>query len=189
MKLLGLCLSLSLVTVLTAIAELDLSPQPDLFELDGIKIPQLIFDNGRLPKVSYQPPQDWKYSGQKDQLVIQPDKLSQASARMVKLPENEVITLDQAGREQLKREALLSLPNGSEDAEVRSEQVDPMQINGLHTYLIELKYVFFGEKFACYSLTVNRKPRALNFRLTCRERDYKELRKAFEKSLYTWQNL
>jgi hypothetical protein len=139
--------------------------------------------------VSYQPPRDWKCTGQKNQLNVQPDKLSQASARVIKLPESEVITLDEGGKAELKRKALQSLPDGSQDAEVKSEQVDPMQIDRLHTYLIELKYVFFGEKFACYSLTVDRKPHALNFRLTCREKDYDQLRRAFEASLYTWQNL
>src|SRR5262245_2267487 len=92
-KLFGLIFACSLCTALTAMAELDLSPQPDSFDLDGIKIPQLTFNNGRQAKVSYQPPLDWKCTGHKDQLVIQPENLSQASARVMKLPENEVITL------------------------------------------------------------------------------------------------
>jgi hypothetical protein len=175
--------------VMTAMAELDLSPQPEEFELDGIKIPQLAFQNGNLAKVSYQPPRDWKYSGSKDQLLLQPEQVSQASAKITKLPEAEVINFDNPGKEELRQEALRSLPDGYQHPEVSSEQVDAFQINGLHTYLVELKYTFFGEKFACYSMTVNRKPHSLNFRLICRERDYPDLRKAFEKSLYTWQNL
>lgn len=189
MKRFGLAITFGAFQIMTASAELDLSPQPDSFDLDGIKIPQVTFENGRMPKVSYQPPRDWKCTGQKDQLIIQPTKLSQASAKVVKLPEGEVITLDEGGKEQLKQKALLSLPDGSQDAEINLEQLDAMRIDGWHTYLIELKYVFFGEKFACYSLTVSRKPQALNFRLTCREKDYGELRRAFEASLYTWQNL
>ena len=189
MRRFGVLVILGAFQIMTAMAQLDLSPQPDSFDLDGIQISQLIFANGRMPKVSYQPPRDWKCTGQKDQLDIQPAKLSQASARAILLPEGEVITLDESGKEQLKRKALLSLPDGNQDVEVTSEEVDPMRINGLHTYLIELKYVFFGEKFACYSLTVDRRPQALNFRLTCREKDYAELRRAFEASLYTWQNL
>lgn len=189
MKLARAFLVFGFFPAMTTMAELDLSPQPEEFDLDGIKILQVAFGNGHLPKVSYQPPRDWKYTGNRDQLVVQPEKLSQASAKVTKLPESEEIRLDNAGREELRQKILLSLPEGSQNPEVTSEQVDTLQIDGLHTYLVEIKYAFFGEKFACYSLTVNRKPQALNFRLTCREKDYTDLRKAFEKSLYTWQNL
>ena len=188
MKSLGIALICGFCLVMTAKAELDLSPQPETFDLDGIKIPQLTFANGHEPKASYQPPRDWKCTGTKDQLILQPENLSQASAKVTRLPEGEVIAFDDAGKGQLRQKALFSLPPGSQDPEVSSEQLDPLQIDGLHTYLIEVRYTFFGEKFACYSMTVDRKPHALNFRLICREKDYATLRKAFEKSLYTWQN-
>src|SRR5215813_1387539 len=151
MRALAVTVILGAFQIVTARAQLDLSPQPDSFDLDGIQVSQLTFANGRMSKVSYQPPRDWKCTGQKDQLTIQPAKLSQASARVIKLPEGEIITFDEGGKEQLKRKALLSLPDGNQDVEVTLEQVDPMRIDGLHTYLIELKYVFFGEKFAGYS--------------------------------------
>ena len=189
MKLAWIALITGMVPLASALAELDLSPQPESFDLDGIQISQLAFSNGRQPKVSYQPPRDWKCTGGRDQLVLQPIALAQATAKIIKLPLSETIALNEAGREELKRKALLSLPEGSQDAEVISEQLDPVQIDGLHTYRVELKYVFFGEKFACYSLTVDRKKQALNFRLCCREKDYEDLRNAFEKSLCTWQNL
>jgi hypothetical protein len=188
-KLLHAIIILGVVPVMTASAGLDLSPQPEEFDLDGIKLSQVAFANGGSPKVSYQPPREWKCTGNKNQLVVQPEKLSQASAKVTKLPEGEEVRLDNAGREELKRKVLDSLPEGSQAAEVTSEQVDALQINGLHTYLVEIKYSFFGEKFACYSLTVDRKSEPLNFRLTCRQRDYENLRKAFQQSLYTWQNL
>jgi len=178
-----------LFPVVTAMADLDLSPTPEEFDLDGIKISQFTFQNGHLPKVSYQPPRDWKCTGSKDQLLVQPEKLSQVSAKVTKLPEGEAITLDGSGREELGRKLVQSLPEGSQHAGVSTEEADPFQIDGLHTYLIEAKYTYFGEKFSCYSLTLNRKPETLNFRLTCREKDYDDLRKAFEKSLFTWQNL
>lgn len=189
MKLLRALLISPFFPAMAAMAELDLSPQPEVFDLDGTKISQLAFGNGQLSKVSYQPPRDWKCTGSRDQLLVQPEQLSQANAKVTKLPEGEAINLDDAGREELKQKALRSLPQGSQNPEISAEQVDALQIDGLHTYLIELKYTFFGEKFACYSMTVDRKPNALNFRLTCREKDYDVLRKAFQKSLCTWQNL
>jgi len=180
---------LCLVPGWSALAELNLSPQLESFDLEGFKTSQLAFDNGRSQKATYQPPRDWKCTGGSDYLALQPGKLSQTAARVTKLAASESVALDDGGREQLKQKALLSLPEGSQKIEVKSEQIDPLQIDGMHTYLIELKYVYFGETFRCYSLTLDRKPEALNFRLSCREKDYEELRKAFQTSLCTWQNL
>src|SRR5690242_12011199 len=132
MKLVRALLIVGLLPVATAMAELDLSAQPEEFDLDGIKLSQLVFQNGNLPKASYQPPRDWKYTGSKDQLVVQPEKLSQAIAKVTKLSKGEDIKLDGAGKEELKRKVLRSLPEGSQDPEVSSEQVDAFQIDGLH---------------------------------------------------------
>jgi len=64
-----------------------------------------------------------------------------------------------------------------------------LQIERNQTYLVELIFTFFGERFACYSLILNRQPEAISFRLTCRQKDYSQLRQVFQKSLFTWENL
>jgi hypothetical protein len=170
-------------------AELDFSPESVSVELDGIKMSQLTFRTGASSKASYQAPRDWKCSGGKDHLDLQPPDLSQVNAKITKLSASEAISFDAAGREELKKKAITSLPEGSQDVKLLSEELDPLQIDGNHTYLVELSYVFFGEKFACYSLILDRKPEAVSFRLSCREKDYPGLRQAFQRSLYTWQNL
>ena len=77
---------------------------------------------------------------------MQPEQLSQASAKVTKLPESEAINLDDAGKEELKQKALRSLPQGSQNPEISAEQVDALQIDGLHTYLVGAQvYVFRRE--------------------------------------------
>ena len=98
-------------------------------------------------------------------------------------------TRNEEGLKRLRDEAISSLPQGSEHVAITNVELNPLQIEHKQTYLIELTFTFFGEKFACYSLTLDRRPEAISFRLTCRQKDYSELRQVFHKSLFTWQNL
>ena len=170
-------------------AELDLSPQLEPYELDGIKMSQLAFNTGTSDKATYQPPRDWKCSGGKDQLDLQPATLAQVTAKVTKLPPAPAITFDAEGRRHLTERIIGSLPPGSEQVKVESEELNPLQISGKQTYLIELSYTFYGERFASYTLILDRKPEPLCFRLSCQESQYQSLRQAFQKSLYSWQNL
>ncbi|HEY2713506.1 MAG TPA: hypothetical protein VGI60_13405 [Chthoniobacterales bacterium] len=150
---------------------------------------QLTFANGTSNKAIYQPPQGWKYSGGRDSLELQPPNVAQARAVIAKLPPATHLSFDEEGRKQLRERAIASLPEGNQQAKITSDELNPLQIAGKQTYLIEITYTFFGQKFACYSLVLDRKPEAMSFRLTSLEADYKPLRDAFQRSLYTWQNL
>jgi hypothetical protein len=174
---------------LSARAELNLSPEPVSFELDGVTLNRLAFENGTNDKATYQPPADWKYSGGKNQLDLQPPNLTQASIKVVKLPADFAISFDTEGRTGLEERTIGGLPEGSGQIRIEAEEVSPLKIDGKETYLVELSYVCYGEKFACYSLFLDRKPEPINFRLSCREKDYANLREMFQRSLFTWENL
>jgi hypothetical protein len=171
------------------LASLDLSPQLDTFELDGVTMSQLAFDTGAKVKATYQPPQAWKYSGGGDVLELQPIGLGQVNAKISKLPPAASFSFDTEGCRRLTQKVLASLPEGSEQIKVISEELNPLQIDGKQTYLVELTYVYYGERFACYSLFLDRAPEMLLFRLSCRESNYEMLRGQFHRSLYSWQNL
>jgi len=177
------------ITSASADSSLNLSPQVESYELEGIKMWQLTFANGTSKKASYQPPQGWKYSGGRDSLDLQPPNIAQATAVIAKLPSTTQFSFDEEGRKQLREKAIASLPQGSQQAKITSDEMNPVQIDGCQTYLVEMSYIFFGQKFACYSLTLDRKPEAVSFRFNSREADYQHLRDAFQRSLFTWQNL
>lgn len=174
---------------LPARAELSLSPELVSFELDGVTLQRLAFENGTNDRATYQPPADWKYSGGKNQLDLQPPNLSQSSVKIVKLPAESAVSFDTDGRTELQERTIGSLPEGSGQIKIEAEQVSPLKIDGKETYLVEISYVCYGEKFACYSLFLDRKPEAINFRLNYREKDYANLRDTFQRSLFTWENL
>jgi hypothetical protein len=170
-------------------AGLDLSPQTVPYEIDGVTMSQLAFENGKNEKASYQPPRDWKYSGGTDHLDLQPPHVAQANIRVTKWPATKQISLDEEGRQQLIDLAIASLPEKSQNVKIESQEMNPLKIDGKQTFLVEVSYTSFGEKFCCYSLFLDRKPEPLCFRLSCREAQYQQLRQLFQRSLYTWQNL
>ena len=170
-------------------AGLDLSPQADTYELDGMEMAQLAFQNSGNEKATYQLPRDWRYSGDRDHLDLQPPNVSQANVRISKLTPGAVALGAADTQTRLLEQAIASVPEGSREVKIESQGLNPLLINGKQTFLIELSYVAFGEKFASYQLYLDRTPEPICFKLSCRERDYPELRQLFQRSLYTWQHL
>jgi len=179
----------SLVLSPAATAGLNLSPRSESFELDGVKISQLSFQSEADSRATYQPPLGWKFSGTRDVLELTPENISQAQAKIAKVPAGSAVRFDEEGLKELRDETINSLPEGSQQVAITNLELNPLQIEQNQTYLVELTFTFFGEKFACYSLTLGRQPEAISFRLTCRQKDYSELRRVFQQSLFTWQNL
>jgi hypothetical protein len=181
--------SLAAFFPIAAMAELDLSPRADSYELEGVSMPQLSFYTGTNKDATYQPPSNWSYSGGQDHLDLEPEGFSQAKARISKWPSEPALAFDSEGIAQLRQKILALLPEGSVQVEVWSEEINPLQIDSKQTYLLEVSYTCYGEKYACYCLILDRKPKPICFRLNCRESDYEVLRPAFHRSLFTWQNL
>ena len=186
-----LVISAAFVLAQIAIAQagLDLSPHSEPFKMEGITMSQLVFATGTNDKAIYQPPPEWKYSGDNDSLDLTPEKITQAKATVTKWPSSPPLSFDEAGRKQLTEKFVGTLPEGSQDVKVQSEAMNPLQIDGKQTYLVEITYTNYGAHFACYTLVMNRPPEPLCFRLTCREGDYDKLKEAFQRSLFSWQNL
>ena len=184
----GSCASLLWLGTMAVRADLDLSPQVETYELEQVKMSQLVFRNDGQAKPTYQPPLNWKYSGGADHLELQPGGLAQAKASITKWPATP-LTFDPEGLKRLTEQVVGLLPKGSEQVKVLSEEMNPLQIDGKQTYLVELSYIYYGEHFASYALLLDRGPEPLCFRLTCRETNYAALREAFHRSLFTWQNL
>jgi len=170
-------------------ADLNLSPHEESFELDGIKLTHLVFDNGTTTKATYQLPPSWSCSGSNDQLTIQPADKAQADIAITKIDSPNAISFEEANRERLKQRAVASLPGDVSQIQVESEEANPLQISGRDTYLVQLSYTRFGERFKRYFLVVNLTSGQLLCQLTSRERDYDNVVKAFQQSLYSWQHL
>jgi hypothetical protein len=180
---------LLVISATTALGDLSLSPQKEEFLLDGVKMWHLAFETGLNQKATYQPPRGWLYSGSTNQLTLQPPGKNQTQVAITKTSLKEAVPLDEKSRKKLSAEALASLPQGSEQQKIQSEEANPLRISGNDTYLVQITYTFYGEKFSRYCLFLNHKSYQVRFQLTCRESDYKELSQDFQRSLYTWQNI
>jgi len=170
-------------------AELNLTPHREEVNQDGVKMWQLSFETGTNRKAFYNPPTGWLYAGRTNYLELRPDGKAQSRAIVVQEMLKEPISFDNDGRKRLVEEALRALPQGSENARVVTEALSPLQISGKDTYLIELSYTYYGEKFSRYCLLLNLGEKRMRFEFTGREDEYKEFSLAFQKSLFSWRNL
>jgi hypothetical protein len=73
--------------------------------------------------------------------------------------------------------------NPSGNVRVRSEELD-LCAKTVSIPIAGAELRVFRRKIRLLSLILDRKPETLRFRLSCRESDYKELREAFQRSLY-----
>ena len=76
-------------------AELDLTPKPSQYEVDGVTFKQLAFSDGS-KTVTYTPPRGWDYSGSATQLILQPPNKGQAEGKITKVTLSQPASFDEA---------------------------------------------------------------------------------------------
>jgi hypothetical protein len=188
----GRCsLIIALVAFLVPVAahaDLDLSPQLSQYDVDGVKFPRLVFLDGT-KKVTYSPPRGWNYSGSTTKLSLQPPNTAQAEATVTKVALRQASPLSDEAMKALAAEALGSVPSGSTDVTLTSQEKNPLMIGGKETFLVTLTYTLYGVSYARSYLFLNRTTDQIRFQLVSRAAEFKALQKAFHDSLFTWQNL
>ena len=139
--------------------------------------------------VTYAPPRGWDYSGSPAQLILHPPSKSQAEAKITKVALLQPATFDEETIKKLVQEVMASVPNGSTEIQLVSQEKNPLMIERKETFLVVLSYNFYGGAYSRSILFLNRGNEQIRFQLTCRQADFKELQKAFLGSQYSWQNL
>lgn len=182
-------LCIGLLFVVSARADLQFTPRTAEYNLDGIKFEQLVFSDGRGRDITYSPPRGWDYTASATQLTLRPPNKLHADAAIFKVPLSEPASFDDATAKKLISEALSSVPSGSTDVQLASQEKNPVMIDGKGTFLITLTYVFSGENCSRSVLFLNRAHDQVRFQLTCRQVDFDELQRAFLGSQFSWQNL
>ena len=186
----GRSVVIALVISLVAIAraQLQLSPQLSEYQLDGAKLQQLAFADGE-KKVTYQPPRGWAYSGGPSQLTLRPPGKTQAEATITKLPLSGEDRFDDESLKKLVMEASATLPQGSQNVIVLSQEKNPVKIGRKETFLVILSYNLFGQAYKRSVLFLNRGKEQIRFQLVCHDSDFQELQRDFLASQFSWQNL
>ena len=173
----------------TARADLQLQPKLSEYELDGVKFRQLVFSDGTRDDITYSPPPGWTYLGTGAKLTLTPLHKTQAGATIATVKLKEPAQFNDETVKTLTQEALAAVPQGSTDAVLISEEKNPVHIERKETFLIIVKYTFYGQKFERSTLLLNRGNEQIRFQLTSREEDFKELQRTFLGSQFSWQNL
>jgi hypothetical protein len=179
----------SLLLVAAARADLQFTPRISQYEGDGVKFKQLTFSDGGAKEITYSPPRGWDYSGSANQLTLHPPNKSQTEATISKVSLAQPASFDDETVKKLVDEALASVPRGSTDAQLISQEKNPLMIERKETLLLTVTYNFYGQSYNRSILFLNRGKEQIRFQLACRQSDFKELQKAFLGSQYSWQNL
>lgn len=171
-----------------AYADLNLTPRVEEYQLDGVKLRQLVFTDGDR-RVTYTPPRKWDYSGGGNRLALRPASAPTAEATITVGKLSQAGVFDEATTKRLSDEVLASVPNGSTHVALVSQQMNPLLIERKETFLVVINYDYYGNPYARSVMFLNRQNEQLRFQLTCFRNSFRELQRAFESSHYSWQNL
>ncbi|HEY6122663.1 MAG TPA: hypothetical protein VIV66_22095 [Pyrinomonadaceae bacterium] len=169
-------------------ADLRLAPQLEHYELDGVKLEQLVFTDGQR-RITYTPPRNWKYSNDGNRFLLHPasNLAAEAVISATKIPNAEVF--DEATIKQLCDEVLASVPRGATNVAIVSQQLNPLVIERKETFLVVVNYDYCSYPYARSIMFLNRQNEQVRFQLTCYRNAFRDLQKAFQNSHYSWQNL
>jgi hypothetical protein len=172
----------------TVWAQLDLSPQLQISELEGVRTEITAFRNGT-DLVTWQPPHHWRLSGGGRQVTLSPPNTAHADAmvEIVDLAAGPV--LDQAFARSLKEQVVRSLPREVTELQWAEDEANPLLMNQHPTYKVTLSYTLFAQRYTKAMWVCNFAAQQLRFHFTARAADYEKLHELFRQSLYTWQGL
>jgi hypothetical protein len=162
---------------------LDLTPNPSFRDLEGFKIPIVLFnDLGR--KISFQPPSKWNVSGGGTTLNLYPVDLPDAVMQLrvrhrTVLKPGEVEDLDQWCRTQL--------PQDAADLTLDSEAVSPFTLDSRPSRQFTYSYAAQGRRFTTAVAIVDWNERErLVVVITSRDTDFKAVFGQGIRSLSSW---
>jgi hypothetical protein len=170
----------------SAVGAIDLSPVKGERVLDGIKFSQLLFRDGER-QITYEPPRNWKYSGDSSQVKLTPPDVSQAQAVIDQSPLAAPQVFSEETVKGLQANVLKYVPPGSLDVAIVSEEKTPVFVNGKETYALTVSYRFANQDYLMSVLYVNLPETQLRFRLVARKADFEKLQKAFRGSVFSFQ--
>lgn len=169
-------------------ADLDLTPRLQQYELEGVKLRQLVFTDGN-HTVTYAPPRNWEYSGGGNRFVLHPATESGAEAEILVTKLSRFESFDDSVAKRLTDEVLASVPHEAINVELVSQQLNPLLIERKQTFLVVISYDYYSQQYERSVMFLNRKNDQIRFQLTCYRKSFHELQNAFERSHYSWQNL
>lgn len=173
----------------SARADLQLTPKISEAWADGAKIKFLAFSDGSGKDVTYRPPTAWEYSGSSTRFTLRPPDKPQAEGTIARINLSQPAVFDDETMKKLTAEVLASVPGGSTNVTLVSQQKNPLLIARKETFLVIISYTFYGENYQRSMMFLNRGNEQVRFQFVSRAADFKPLQAAFQRSHFTWRNL
>ena len=168
-------------------AEINLTPERSVRELEGCKFPQLEFRDGRA-KITYEPPKGWEAAARDSStLALLPPEKDMVSAKIKFIPVRGTLVLDEAQLKYFKDTAGQLLPAESRIMVEPTITPNPLVFNDHPTCEIDILFVLHSQRLRMSVLFVDLGESQLRFSLISRAGDFEALHKAFQESWYSWQ--
>ncbi|HEY2713297.1 MAG TPA: hypothetical protein VGI60_12340 [Chthoniobacterales bacterium] len=184
-----ICLTLVWLSLLNnALAGFDFTPTPAERTLEGVVFKQVIFHQDD-HAVAYEPPRGWTCIGDKSKMTLVPPNLSLVQCTIDQVPLPAPQSFDAVTTKQLQQQVIASMPSGSENIQLVSEEQNPVRINQQESYAVTMSYRFYGQDYETSVLFANLGNTQLHFRTVALKKDFEAVRRAFRASLFTlsWQ--
>lgn len=175
--------------IASARADLQLSPKTTESWVDGAKTKFVAFSDGNDKDITYVPPTGWEYSGSSARFTLRPPNKPQAEGTIARIDLSQPAVFDEETMKKLTAEVLASVPAGSTNVILVSQEKNPLLIARKETFLVIVSYTFYGENYQRSMMFLNRGNEQVRFQFVSRAIDFKALQKAFQGSHFTWKNL
>ena len=171
----------------SARGDFDFTPIASFYEVEGIRVPNLHFQNGA-KVISYSPPSGWRTSGGGKKVEWIPQEAVQAGAVIEARPGRDFA--DEAAKiKGLREQALEELPRQAMQVETIEAKPSELVISGRGGVELLLSYTLFAQQFRSMILWIPHDREWVRISFTARASDFAVLEKVFRRSLYTMEGL
>ena len=162
---------------------LDLTPAPGSRDLEGIRIPIVLFtDAGK--KIAFQPPVKWNVSGGETALSLYPPELPDAVMQLRVHPRKP---LDPGAAEDLEKWCLSQLPQDAADLTREGDAENVFTLGPLPSHEYTFSYSAQGRRFTTSVAVVNWNDRErIAVVVTARTADFRPTHEAAMRSMFSW---
>lgn len=168
-------------------AEFNFTPIDSFYEVEGIRVPNLHFQNGS-KVISYSPPSGWRTSGGGKKVEWIPPEAVQAGAVIEARPAREFAD-EIAKIKGLREQALEELPRQATQVEIIEAKPSELVISGRGGVELLLSYTLFAQQFKSMILWIPHDREWIRISFTARASDFAVLEKVFRRSLYSMEGL
>lgn len=174
---------LSLLALLPTLAEaLDFTPKESWRQLEGFRIPTLIFTHGP-SKIRYQPPAEWQVNGGGHTLSLYPGEQGAfMQLRTIARP-----AVAEGTTEDVAKLSRLFLPSDATDAQLTEERPSPFTLDGAASHEFIYSYNAGGQRYLTAIALCDYDPRErVVVVITARTADFHAIHDTAIASLFSW---